>query len=89
MIAAADQGSLVELPPLSEPCSDTEVLRDRTVDGGADQLLISELTKVPAMDQSDGGSSEGVVEEVLNNDASDESSSDRSRNCSSFRSGSS
>ena len=88
MTAAADQGSLVELPPLNEPCSDTEVLRDRAVDGGADQLLMSELT-VPAIDQSDGGSTEGVVEEVLSRDASDELSSDRSRNCSSFRSGSS
>ena len=88
MTAAADQGSLVELPPLNEPCSDTEVLRDRAVDGGADQLLMSELA-VPAIDQSDGGSAEGVVEEVLSKDASDESSSDRSRNCSSFRWGSS
>ena len=78
----------MELPPLSEPCRDTEVLRDRADDGGADQLLMSELT-VPAIDQSDGGSSEGVVEEVLSRDASDESSSDRNLNCPSFRCGSS
>ena len=61
-MAAADQGSLVVLPPLSEPCSDW-VLRDRAVEGGADQLLMSELA-VSAMDQSGDGPSEGVVEEV-------------------------
>ena len=61
-MAAADQGSLVELPPLSEPCSDW-VLRDRADEGGADQLLMSELT-LSAIDQSGDGPSEGVVEEV-------------------------
>ena len=69
----------MELPPLCEPCSDW-VLRDRAVEGGADQLLISELA-VSAMDQPGDGPGEGVVVEIASSDASDQLSRDSRKNC--------
>ena len=74
---AADQGSLVELPELNDPIID--VVQVLTVDGAADQLLMSELA-VSAIDQFTDVASEGVADDTASNDAFDDVSDDERRN---------
>ena len=74
---AADQGSLVELPELNDPIID--VVRVLTVDGAADQLLMSELAG-SAIDQFTDVANQGVADDDASNDAFDDVSDDERRN---------